>query len=197
MHGSPTTLSVEEVKYTFFRICVHCSALSVFPLRKAGCVCRSSGLCTLSASRFPDILESALAVRPRISYIDRLFITGTVNPESNVVYTTTISQKSQQIAAKIGKRWVTAKNSSPMSKAVSLSDVLAYCCSQISEWKQNQILHFLVYFSVSFTFLCTPKWKEICTSLKKPKLWMQKLKVNVSFQNISLFISWRYSSRGS
>lgn len=179
MHSSPTTSSVQEVKYTFLRICVHCSALSVFPLRKAGCVCRSSGLCILSASHLPDILESALAGRPFISYIDWLFITGTVNPESSVVYTTTISQKSQQIDAKISKRWVTAKNTSPMSKAVSLSDVLVYCCSQISEWKQNQLLHFLVYFSVSFTFLCTPKWKEIFTSLYKFKPWMQKLNVNV------------------
>jgi len=81
-----------------------------------------------------------------------------------------------------------------MSRVVTLAEVFAYCCSQIREWKQNQILHFLVYLYVSFAFLCTPKLEKIVLYIIKEIENLDaeiKSKCVISELSSTLFILWR------
>lgn len=128
-------------------------------------VCRNSRLYIWSQVLQTCWTNHALADRPYIAWIEWLFITRAMSPESSVG-TVVICQESQQIAA-IGKEHIATKSSSLMFKAVTLAEVFDYCCSQVSEWKRNEVLHFSVFLSVSLTVLCTSKLKENALSITK------------------------------
>lgn len=132
----PQHIICAKVEYLLFRISV-LSAVQISSGESSMC---AEVLCTWSHVLQASQTNHVLVDRPYIAWIDGLFITRAMSPDCGVG-TMAICQESQHIA-EIGKQLITTKSSSMVFKAVTLAEVFAYCCSQVSEWKQNEILHF-------------------------------------------------------
>lgn len=154
---APTHNLWKSQRYILQNLCPQCCP---YFHRGKQYVCRSSHLCTRSHLLQTCQTIRALADRPYIAWIDWLFTARAMSPESSVG-TVAICQESRQIAA-IGEQRITTKSSSLLFKAVTLAEVFAYCCSQVSERKWNENPHFSDFLSVPFTFLRTPKIKGKC-----------------------------------